>query len=312
MSAFRVITSALLIIISLSSFAQEQEKKSKEENELNRISGDAHTVDLIDHEVLEDNAVRNLLETLYPGRDTNFQYLKDAKALEKAKQKALYDNKVLAPLTEIIELKTSPGALPPTIKIAPYQATALTILDVTGSPWPISAFNGGYSENFTVSKLAGHAYDNVLDINSSVDYGNTNINLSLVGMTTLVTIQVVTSTTEYHPAPIIQIDKVGPQGKRFETVTPSPLKFDEVLRLILLGGNGIPEDFTKVDTNNSLVEAWQNEEYVFVRTTLNPRVPIPRGIKHGGGSYKSMALPKRRIMNFKDDQGHNVKVKLEL
>ncbi len=99
-----------------------------------------------------------------------------------------------------------PGTKPPVLKIGIGHVTTLTLLDVTGAPWPIQDMT--FAGNFEV--LTPEAGGHVIRITGMSEFGYGNISLRLLELKTPVTFTLKTSRDSVHYRFDARIPEYGP------------------------------------------------------------------------------------------------------
>lgn len=277
-----------------------------ESDDLHKITTAKSVVDEIPTEKLSDRAFEALLEEMFP---TTPEQLKKIQEKEKAHNNVLYDNKAPKSLTEIIQVDTRPGAEPVAIYVAPFHTSTLNIIDSTGQPWPVSTVMYGNKADYEVTKVDGHKYANMVRIDPTREVGTTNINLSLADLPTSITITMKNNTDKYHPSPVLQIDKEGPQAKPLPVFSVDNVNSDAVLKNIVLGA--APDTFEALETSDENVEAWRSEDSLYIRTTYRPSSPLPRGIHHGPSDYAAYRMNDMPILVMTTDDGYEKKITIK-
>jgi intracellular multiplication protein IcmK len=278
----------------------------QEFDDLHKLTTAKSAVDDVPSEKLSDRAFEALMEEMYP---TTPEQLKKIQEKEKEFKNILYDNKSPKALTEIIQVSTKPGSKPVAILVAPFHTSTLNIIDSTGQPWPISAVMYGNDVDYKVTKVDGHAYANIIRIDPKREVGTTNINLSLANLPTTITVTMKNNTDQYHPSPVLQIDKEGPQAKPLPVFSVDNVNSDNVLKNIVLGI--APDNFELLVTSDSNVEAWRNDASLYVRTTYQPSSPLPRGIHHGPAGYAAYRMNDMPVLVMTTDEGYEKKITIK-
>ncbi|WP_045861753.1 DotH/IcmK family type IV secretion protein [Teredinibacter purpureus] len=84
---------------------------------------------------------------------------------------------------------------------------------------------------------------------------------------------------------------------------------DSVLKDIVLGI--APENYEKMETSDSNVEAWRFKESLFIRTIYSPSSPLPRGIHHGPSGYTAYRLNDMPILVMTSSDGYEKKITIK-
>jgi len=272
-------------------------------DDLHSLTMEHSPVDDIPTKKLSDRAFEALLEDMFP---TTPSQLKEIQRKENQYNNVIYDNKQPRALTDIIPVSTKPGAKPVVIYVAPFHTTTINIIDTTGQPWPITAVMYGNSADYKATKVDGHKYANIVRIDPKREVGTTNINLTLVDLATSITITMRNSTDQYHPSPVLQIDKEGPQAKPLPVFSIDNTNSDKVLKNIVLGI--APDHFETLKTSDSNVEAWRSDGSLYIRTTYHPSSPLPRGVHHGPAGYKAYRMNDIPVLVMTTDEGYEKKI----
>lgn len=275
-------------------------------DDLHKLTSDKSGVDSLPTEKLSDRAFEALLEEMYP---TTPDQIKQIQEKEKDLNNVLYDNSEPEALTDIIPVSTRPGSKPIQILVAPFHTTTLNVIDSTGQPWPIAAVMYGNDTDYKVTKVDGHKYANIIRIDPKRDVGTTNINLSLADLSTTITVTLKNTIDKYHPSPILQIDKEGPQAKALPVFSIDGIKSDSVLKNIVLGL--APDGYEKLISSDSEVEAWRFDGSIYIRTSYQPSSPLPRGIHHGPGGYAAYRMGDIPVLVMTNKDGFEKKVTLQ-
>lgn len=275
-------------------------------DDLQKLTSGKTTVDTLPTEKLSDRAFEALMEEMYP---TTPEQLKQIQQKEKEFNNVIYDNKEPEALTDIIQVSTKPGAKPVHIFVAPFHTSTINVIDSTGQPWPITTVMYGNDADYKITKVDGHKFANIIRIDPEREVGTTNINLSLADLATTVTVTLKNNTDKYHPSPILQIDKEGPQAKPLPVFSIDNVSSDAVLKNIVLGL--APDDFERLKTSDPEVEAWRHEGNLYIRTSYNPSSPLPRGIHHGPGDYAAYRMSDIPVLVMTTEDGYEKKVTLE-
>lgn len=156
---------------------------------------------------------------------------------------------------------------PAVIKLAPGYITTVTILDSTGSPWPIQDL--GWAGKFEVAppEEGGH----IIRITPSAAHGMGNLSVRLVDLITPVVIQMQTGIDEVHYRFDARIPKPGPLAKTplIEYGGLSAVAGRDDNLMAVLEGTA-PSDAVKlmVDGADGRTSAWKVADKVYLRTPL--------------------------------------------
>lgn len=280
--------------------------KEQEFDDLHKLTEKKNPVDQLPTKKLSDRAFEAILEEMFP---TTLEQLKTIQDKQREFDNVLYDNKSPDAITDIIQVSTKPGAKPVEIMVAPYHTSTLNVIDSTGQPWPISVVMYGNDADYRVTKVDAHAYSNIVRIDPQREVGTTNINLSLVALPTTLTVTLKNSLERYHPSPILQIDKEGPQAKPLPVFSIDGINTDSILKNILLGIT--PDDYEAMKTSDANVEAWRHDGSLYLRTNYQPLSPLPRSIHHGPAGYAAYRLNDIPVLVMTTADGHEKKITIK-
>lgn len=296
-------TYCLVLGVMAASIPVIAEEGGQEYDDLHKLTTGKSAVDDVPTSKLSDRAFEALLEEMYPTTPDQLKKIQDTK---QALDNVLYDNSEPDALTGIVPVSTKPGAKPVEILVAPFHTSTLNLIDSTGQPWPITSVMYGNDTDYKVAKVDGHAFANIVRVDPKREVGTTNINISLADLPTTITVTLKNDVDRYHPSPILQIDKEGPQAKAQPVFSVGNVASDSVLKDIVLGI--APENYEKMETSDPNVEAWRFNGSLFVRTIYSPSSPLPRGIHHGPAGYAAYRLNDMPILVMTSADGYEKKI----
>ncbi|MFA0809412.1 DotH/IcmK family type IV secretion protein [Microbulbifer epialgicus] len=300
-----ILRSTIILFILGTNLCFSAEKQT-DADDLHKLVSDKSSADHIPKEVISNRAFETLLEETFP---TTAEQEKIWMEKERERINLLFDNKEPDTITDIISVSTKPGAKPQYIYVAPLHTSALNVIDSTGQPWPISAVISGNKTDFRVSKIEDHEYLNVVRIDTTKEVGTTNINFTLADLETTISVRVRSSIEKYHPSPILQIDREGPQAKPLPIFSVDNIDSDLLLKNIVLGV--APDNFEALETTDPDVEAWKFDGSVYVRTSYTPSAPLPRAVHHGPNGYSAYRLSDIPVLIMTSETGYEKKVILK-
>lgn len=158
-----------------------------------------------------------------------------------------------------------PGSKPPVLKIGVGHVTTLTVLDVTGAPWPIQDLT--YAGNFEIvtPEEGGH----ILRITGMSEFGYGNISLTLLELKTPVTFTLKTSRDSVHYRFDARIPEYGPYAKA--PLIDGGLTLvagDSVLGAVLDGVPPLETNKLSVEGVDGRTTAYRQGQITYVRTPL--------------------------------------------
>lgn len=191
------------------------------------------------------------------------------------------------PEVAVETISLEPGAMPAKIKVAYGHVTTITILDVTGQPWPIE--NVTWAGNFEVidsSAGAGVREDNstpetdettgrpkgthIIRVSPESEFAYGNISINLVHFNTPVILTLETSRDIVHYRFDAIIPEYGPHGQApiIETGLTIQAGENKDIAGVLVGS--VPKTAQKLNVNgvDGRTTAYRYNDSTFVRTPL--------------------------------------------
>lgn len=278
----------LVVLISASAYAQNNEGSNVSvdvTDDLQQMTANKHPVDDLPKEKLSKRALDSLMDEMFLLSPDEKRKILEEKRRHQGVLK--HGNSAAKELHQIIPVSTRPESSLPEIFLTPYHVSMITVIDATGEPWPIVDASERHN-NFSIEKVDEHAFKNLLK--GSVDFGagTTNLSLALAGLPSVVSVKLVGDETKYHPAPILQIDKPGPNAKVLPVITTQGMRDSDVMRRLVIAD--MPDGFVRLKTNDPNVDAWLHEESLYVRSTYQPSNPHPRSYHYGPNGYGAFKM----------------------
>ncbi len=275
-------------------------------DDLIKMTSQQTEVDQLPKEKLSDRAFESLMDKMF--------------LLSPTERRELYDEnrrnstgavKNMNPDTqekhEIIQISTRPEAQLPQIFITPYNLSMITVIDSTGEPWPIVDASEMHN-NFNIEILEEYEFKNLLKGSADYGVGSTNLSIVLQGLPSVISVKLVAKENIYHPAPILQVDKPGPNAKVLANIGTPGLDDADVMRRLILADP--PDDFTKLKTNDPNVDAWKHEESLYVRSTYQPSNPHPRSYRYGPNGYGAFKMAYIPVIVMVSDTGQEKTIQI--
>jgi intracellular multiplication protein IcmK len=164
-------------------------------------------------------------------------------------------------------ISLDPGAPPAVINVAYGNVTTLTILDMTGAPWPIEDIS--WAGNFEIVESSSSQGSHIIRISPQSEFANGNMSIRLLTLKTPVILSLETSRDKVHYRFDAIIPDYGPMAeaplidKGISTVAG-----DTNIASILQGV--IPEKATKLDVSgvDGRTTAYSFSGQTFIRTPL--------------------------------------------
>ncbi|KZX57852.1 hypothetical protein A3709_19705 [Halioglobus sp. HI00S01] len=260
------------------------------------------------NDVDDRELTRRLLERM---RDATMapEEIREQRAWQDKQEEALFEQQPVVELTEIITVSTRPGAQPEVIYVTPGRISAMSVIDSTGEPWPIAYAQPGNTANYEVAQVEQHAFKNLLTLQTLYRAGETNLTLMLHELPAVVPLRIRSDGGKYHPSPVIQIDREGPNAKVVSTVGEDQLEDDEIMKEIVVG---IPPDGAqKLTSSDRNVEAWTLGDHLYIRTKYTPVAPIGRAYHFGAAGWRAVRMSQTPVLTMSDASGAIKKVFLQ-
>lgn len=171
------------------------------------------------------------------------------------------------PKSAVETISLDPGQMPPVIKTAAGRVTTLTLLDATGSPWPIQDVSWAGKFDITPPEEGGH----VVRITPQTTHGIGNISIRLVDLITPVTFTLQAGIEEVYYRFDARIPKQGPLAKTpiienggLKTVAGDDANLVQVLDGTPPGGS----EKMKIEGVDGRTSVWRVSGRIYLRTPL--------------------------------------------
>jgi len=172
------------------------------------------------------------------------------------------------PVSSTLMVNLAPGATPPAIRLAQGYVTSLVFVDSTGSPWPIAAYDIGDPKT---TSIQWDGKSNVLLIQASAPYGDSDLVIRLVGMNTPITLALVLGQRVVDYRTDIHVSGLGPNSKDLPTGIGLPNSANQLLLGVL---DGIaPPGSRQLTVKGGDCLAWLLGDKMFLRTRLTVLSP---------------------------------------
>lgn len=136
--------------------------------------------------------------------------IKDFMTRLRVTQEAIQKPPHIAPTPDIHveEMKLDPSAMPPVIMLAPDNVTSLTILDITGEPWPIVDIGFGGPYDVKPPEPGGH----VIHITPLKEFAAGNMSIRLLDFSTPLTFSLKAGEEKVHYRFDARVPEYGPNA----------------------------------------------------------------------------------------------------
>jgi len=138
------------------------------------------------------------------------------------------------PVSSTIMVNLAPGTTPPAIRLAQGYVTSLVFVDSAGSPWPIASYDLG---NAKATNIQWDGKGNVLLIQATLPYGDSDVVIRLAGLATPVTLELVSGQRVVDYRTDIHVAGYGPNSKNLPIGTGVPAPASPTLLSVL---DGVP------------------------------------------------------------------------
>ncbi len=172
------------------------------------------------------------------------------------------------PVSSTLMVNLAPGATPPAIRLAQGYVTSLVFVDSAGAPWPIASFDIGDPKTTTIQ---WDGKSNVLLVQASSPYGNSDLVIRLMGMETPITLELVLGQRVVDYRTDIHVAGLGPNSKDLPTGTGLPNSASQLLLNVLDGV--APPGSRQLSVKGGDCLAWLLGERMYLRTRLTVLSP---------------------------------------
>jgi intracellular multiplication protein IcmK len=172
------------------------------------------------------------------------------------------------PVSSTIMVNLAPGATPPAIRLAQGYVTSLVFVDAAGSPWPVAAFDIGDPKT---TNIQWDGKSNVILIQASAPYGDSDLVIRLVGMNTPITLELVLGQRVVDYRTDIHVAGLGPNSKDLPTGTGLPNSANQLLLGVLDGV--APPASKQLLVKGGDCSAWLMGDRMYLRTRLTVLSP---------------------------------------
>ena len=173
------------------------------------------------------------------------------------------------PVSSTMIINLAPGTTPPAIRLAQGYVTSLVFVDSAGSPWPIASYDLG---NAKATSIQWDGKGNVLLIQATQPYGDSDVVIRLVGLATPVTLELVSGQRVVDYRTDIHVPGFGPNSKNLPIGTGVPSSASPILLSVLDGV--APSGSTQlIVRGDSDCLAWMLGDRMYLRTRMTVLSP---------------------------------------
>lgn len=190
---------------------------------------------------------------------------------------------VPTPEVRVATISLDPSIPPEIIQTSPGYVTSLTILDVSGQPWPVQDVSWAGKFEVVPPEAKGH----VIRITPMSAHGMGNMSIRLIGLSTPVTFSLATGTDKVHFRFDARMPEYGPNAN-IPIIGGSSIVAGDALLTAILDGTPPPEarklQVSGVDGRTSV---WKVNNGIYVRT---PFTLLSPGWKQSANSSDGMKV----------------------
>lgn len=168
------------------------------------------------------------------------------------------------PESSFVQASLDPGQKPVVVKTAAGLVTTLSIVDVTGQPWPIQDLT--WAGDFQVEQPEGGSH--IIRISPNSHFAHGNVSMRLIGLNPPVIFTLVTERKTAHVRLDVQIPEVGPKGVLPPVVTPVSIKAgdDEITKVLLGTASSAGLQRLSVEGVDGRTSAYAKGKVTYLRT----------------------------------------------
>ena len=225
-------------------------------------------------------------------------------------QKAASEDRKKDPefLSHLQTLSLDPGAPPPSIYVEAGYVTALSLIDMTGQPWPVKNHVIGNPKQFEIQGPLSEGH--ILMISPLSRYGSSNLTVTLEGFATPVQFILRSGKDKVHTRYDARIKRSGPHAK--VPLVESAKVYegsDEVLTSFLQGIPPKGAQRYRVKGSED-VQAWIYKGKLYARSPFVLLSPAPEARVSSSDGTCVYRLPPLAVLIF-SKEGASLKVSLE-
>ena len=195
-------------------------------------------------------------------------------------------------------ISLDPGTKPFVVKTAIGNVTTLSIVDITGQPWPIQDLT--WAGDFQIEQPESGSQ--MIRITPTSQFASGNVSMRLVGLNPPVIFSLKAERKTVHVRLDIQIPEIGPKGIMPPVSTPISTKAgDADLTSILMGvAPGKDTERLKVDGIDGRTSAYMQGQTLYIRTPYTMLSPSWTKSVQSGDGTKVYALNYTPVVLLSD------------
>lgn len=224
-----------------------------------------------------------------------------------ARQRAVAESRDTVMEARSALVSTRSGEVAPTVTLAPGYTTVLTLIDSTGSPWPIRSAVIGDESTVAITDPGGQ-FNNMITLTPRETYARTNLVVVLEEAESPLTVMLDTNAEHANNAVALQMDRRGPNARVHAISAPLPKADDDVMRSIVDGVK--PEGVRLISVVGGDATGYRYGDRMYVRTQMDLRWPAPVSVIHGVDGVRVYEVPPQAMMvaSSRDGQVHRLRV----
>ncbi len=243
-----------------------------------------------------DRAVEGTRNTLFPMRPEDIEKMLDV-FNETRETAETSGNPIPKAEIKVADISLDPSVLPEIIKTAPGHVTSLTILDITGQPWPIQDVTWGGKFDIVPPEDGGH----VIRITPSSAHGFGNMSIRLIDLPTPVTFSLQTSPDLSYYRFDARVPEYGPNSQIPIIDTARSIQAgDAVMTAVLDGAPPVSAKRLTVEGVDGRTSVWDVDGTIFVRTPLSLLSPGWVASTNSGDGMAVYKIKKTPVLLLSD------------
>jgi len=258
-------------------------------------------------QMMSETAFNNALDSAMPlSPDQIRQLIARMSEVQRAASPPVSDsNRPVAKLkAETVSL--TPGAEPPTIKVASGYVTSIMILDATGAPWPVADL--AFAGKFDVKVVDKNTH--VIRILPMMRFQEGNISLQLSNLAAPVILKLVADTDEVYYRYDLRVPAIGPRATPANIGGSTRLVAGDAALMSVL--DGYPPEGAKrmkVTGIDDRSAAWDYNGQIYLRTPHSLLSPAWSASVSSGDGTNVYAIPDTPVLLL-SDQGVMVRARV--
>lgn len=209
------------------------------------------------------------------------------------------------PVSSTLIINQAPGATPPAIRLAQGYVSSLVFVDSTGAPWPIAGYEIGDPK---ATNIQWDGKSNVLLMQAVSPYGDSNMVVRLIGLTTPVTLELVAGQRVVDYRADIHVTGLGPNAKETSIGQGIPPSANQLLLDVLDGV--APVGGKTLSVRGGDCQAWLQGDKMYLRTRMTLLSPAWGGRMVSPDGMNAYEIPKTSSV-LVSQYGEPVELKVE-